>query len=271
MQYQLEKSLTEEENFHPASLIAGKGTVLQTSTQIKFPLSHQIRLVYLSNNILKGTQLLISISHNKDFSPNTVSSYFSPEYSTYMMLPGEKSILTTVNMNGEKYIKVLKSKVKIECQGMFARRNIYINNILKDNILNSASTQFKWITAFPLPVNIELSARVSYFENYTVTQANIKNQLSQYQGYGKMKINFSQRFYSSIFYNYYLLATNNSFKKIDIYAVIKATKNCSISLTVHNLLNTSKIEQKTISPTSTDINEFQLIQRYFLGKISFSF
>jgi hypothetical protein len=270
-QYQLEKSMPEEENFHPSFLISGNASVLQTSTQIRFPLSNQIRLVYLSNNILKGTQLLLSISHSTDFNSNTVSSYFSPEYSAYMMLPGEKSMLTTVNVNSEKYIKQLKSKAKIECQGMLAKRNIFINSVLKDNIYNSAGTQIKWITAFPLPVNIELSARGSYFENYTAGQTTKKNKLWQYQGYGKVKINFSQRFYSSIFYNYYVLTTNNSFKKVDMYAVFKASKKCSISITVHNLLNTSKIEQKTISATSIDINEFQLIQRYFLGKISFSF
>jgi hypothetical protein len=95
--------------------------------------------------------------------------------------------------------------------------------------------------------------------------------LWQYQGYGKLKVRAGEKIYLAAMYNYYLLAPRNFFNTMDLYANFSLNGAWTFSATVHNLFNASSIVQRQFSVNSASEQRYELVDRYLMIKVQWSF
>ncbi|MGL6266462.1 MAG: hypothetical protein ACRC2O_01000, partial [Chitinophagaceae bacterium] len=129
------------------------------------------------------------------------------------------------------------------------------------------------VTAFKFPVNFEASISAMYVLNKTIPETGTISRvyLWQYQGYGKMKVRTGKKIYTALMYNYYLLSPENLFHSMDLYANLEVNHVWTISMTIHNLFNTSTIEQRHFAVNSKAEQLYELVGRYLLIKAMISF
>jgi hypothetical protein len=150
---------------------------------------------------------------------------------------------------------------------------LFFNEILSRNKMYNFTILPKLVTAFRGPANLDLSLTAMYIRNYTDPDSGMSNCFVQwqYQGYGKLKVRAGKKLYLALIYNYYILAPGNFFQTMDCYANLAVNQSWTISLTGHNLFNTPSIEQRQFTVNSISMQRYELVDRYMMLKVQWSF
>lgn len=270
-QYSLKRAIPDIEYFSPKNLISGNISIMQPPALVESALINEANLTYVEQNILQNSQFFASATYRKSSNEYNLSGVLLPEYAIYSYFPTKNNTQFIALVNGERFIAPIKSKIVLQFQGSTFKRSLSINQKWKDNISNLVSVQLKFLSSFKLPINLELSTRIQYFQNRFLNERNGDSHFWQNENSAKTKIYFSENIYSSISYKYYSLSKDSKFDAFEFYTSFKMKKNFIFSITVHNFLNSSAFSQKSISPAIVGVNSFRVVPRYILGKISILF
>ncbi len=271
--YQFSNSQPGPENFYGHGFLSGNATILDGASVINTTKTREASVYYVSNNIFSNSQFIVNGTLSNSSGEYNAGYYLVPAFSKTSITPTGHNYQAVLNISTEKYYSRIKSKITLLFQGSHSKRNFFINDLLNSNIIMSLRTQGKYVTAYKLPVNLEASFTVIYLGNSLSSNVRDtdKHGLWQYEGYAKLKIDFSKKLYSNLLYGFYLLSPNSEYKTLDIFSVYRYDKKWTFSVTMHNLLNDQILTQKNISSNSLNQYSFNLVGRYVLGKIGFSF
>ena len=258
------------DNFYGHGVLTGIATVMDGAVSIQNVVTKAASVTYQSNNLIANSQLSIS-GTVRDVAGDYVADYYLiRSFTRTILLPANPHKEALFTLNTEKYFSCVQSKFIFQINAIRQNLNFSVNGIFESNRMTSVRTQFKWLTAFKWPLNLEMSFTDLYASNKVIPrQAHPYSfYLWQYDGYGKLKIEFTKRLYASFLYTYYKLGPNNNYEALDAYLVYKYKKNWRLSLTGHNLTNNRILVQKTISADVISVSSLLLVECYVVGTVS---
>ena len=273
VQYNFSSQLPERLLYHPLQLISGQATILNPAVELVNRRNHLVSISYASHNLIKGTGLVFFSSYSHTDGAFTYSNRQTPSYTLLYYLSQDASHLWTSSAKLEKYVKRIRIKFTLQMSGVYSLNQLIFNNVPSRNTMRNFSFQPKAATAFTFPVNLEAMFTAMYIENSTIPESGESSRFKvwQYQGYGKLKIKAGKKIYIATMYNYYVLSPKNFFHSMDLYASLTVNHDLNLSLTVHNLFNAASIVQRQFAVNSISEQRFDLVGRYLLVKMMWSF
>jgi hypothetical protein len=272
-QYQLTSGNQRYNMFYPDSMISGNAAVLHAADTLVAPIINRINLQFVSRNIYRASSLMATFSYSFASKEYMQTTDVFPSYilTGYFPVSGNRHINLLVS--AEQFISKLRMKFITQPSAMVFRTNTIINGLSTNNNVSNIKWIGKMITGFKWPVNFELSGAALYTQNKTraVKGEWIVRSFWQHQASSKLKMQFSEKLYIAAVYQYMLFAKPNRFQTMDVFGQYNINSGVRISFNVHNLFNSPALVQQIVTASQYGEQRFQLMKRYFLFKVDWSF
>jgi hypothetical protein len=272
-QYQLSSGNIRFNMFFPDSMISGNASVMQPADTLVAPVVNRINLQFVSYNVYKASSLMLTFSYSLASKEYTQTTDLFPSYmlTGYFPISGNRHI--NMLINAEKYVAALKVKFIAQPSMMVFRTNTIINGLRSNNDISTTRLVGKMVTGLKWPVNVELSGTALYVCNKTrsVNGEWIAQEFWQYQASSKVKVQLSEKLYLAALYQYRQLATPSRFQTMDLFTQFIINPAVRVSLNAHNLFNSPALVQQFVTASQYGEQRFELMKRYFLFKVDWSF
>ncbi|WP_431133467.1 carboxypeptidase-like regulatory domain-containing protein [Psychroserpens mesophilus] len=233
----------------------------QLSTKFKYYDFFKRTTILLEGNYLfnKGNYFNQSII-NEDITVN--SNFYNPAINrSYNVL-----------LSYESYFHFLRSTLKLDTSYTIALdKNVINNSELRE--VESKNLQFSFMirSGFKSNFNVE---NISNFERNTFEAINQTNQILSFRNQFKTIYKLSKRFYSTTILSYISpdLTKSTNYTFLDTKLVFNTLEQrIQIALVGKNLTNNKKFETVSVNDYSRSRLSYNLIERYVLLNLSFSF
>lgn len=272
-QYQLTSGNQRFNMFYPDSMISGNAAVMQGADTLVAPMVNRINLQFVSRNIYRASSLMATFSYSFASKEYMQTTDIFPSYilTGYFPVSGNRHINLLVNT--EQFVSPLKMKFIIQPSLMVFRTNTIINGLSTSNSVSNLKLIGKMITGFKWPVNLELTGATLYTQNKTraIKGEWIVKSFWQYQASSKIKMQFTEKIYIAAVYQYLQFAKPNSFQTMDVFGQYIINSSVRLSVNVHNLFNSPALVQQFVTASQYGEQRFELMKRYFLFKVDWSF
>ncbi len=259
--------------FFPDSMISGNASVMQPADTLVAPVVNSINLQFVSYNVYKASSLLVTFSYSYASKEYIQTTDVYPSYilTGYFPISGNRHM--NVLVNTEKYVGALKVKFIAQPSMMVFRTNMIINGLSSNNNMSTTRLMGKMITALKWPVNVELFGTAMYVRNKTrpVNGDWIAQEFWQYQASSKVKVQLSDKLYIAVLYQYRQLAKPSRFQTMDLFGQYIVGPSLRFSVNVHNLFNSPALVQQFVTASQYGEQRFELMKRYVLLKVDWSF
>jgi hypothetical protein len=272
-QYQLTSGNQRFNMFYPDSMISGNASVMNPADTLVSPIVNRINLQFVSRNIYRASSLMATFSYSFASKEYMQTTDVFPSYimTGYLPVSGNRHINLLVN--AEQFISKLRMKFITQPSVMIFRTNTIINGLSTNNHVSNIKLIGKMITGFKWPLNLELSGAALYTQNKTraIKGEWMVRSFWQYQASSKLKMQFSEKLYVAAVYQYMQFAKPNSFQTMDLFAQYIINSSVRFSVNAHNLFNSPALVQQFVTASQYGEQRFQLMKRYFLFKVDWSF
>ncbi len=237
--------------------------------------SQRYGLTFFNNNLYKQFQLRANIVYRKS-TGNFFANSFITENTTrieYFFLPQDNSNWSASFLIS-KYIPIIASTLRITSNySVSDYRNIVNNSELRQNRSQFNTNTLFWKTALDIPVNFENTLTYQYSYSRSAGQPSFVN--IAWQNNFKIIVKPHPAWFLLLSSFYYL---PNSDNKTEDYMFLDATlryrpknKHYEMSLAARNLMNEVSFQQVQTTDYSTNIFRVNILPRYFMVNIMFSF
>lgn len=241
------------------------------SLEIKKTISYN--LFYSINDLYRQFQFRLGFLYNKDN-----GSYFSnfniSENSTmltYFYLPKSNEIMT-FNFLVEKYLPIIESTVRLSSDYSISNyKNIVNNSDLRNNKFQNLSSEFFFKTAFDIKVNFENQFKI--FQSVSKSEGADKFENNSLQNTFKIIVKPHKKWFALLSSDYYIPNLDKKDSYLFLDATIRFTPNkiYEFSFKAKNMLNKKVFSQIETNDFSTTIFRSNLIQRYYMLNVSYTF
>lgn len=264
-----------EQYFFLNQVLINNRTTISNLPSLELQKSQRYSLLYFNNDLYNQFELNANISYQK-----STGNYFTNQDITenttqikYFFLPQDNSNWNT-NMQVSKYIPFIETTLKLTSNYIISNFNNIVNNSnLRENQNQFLSNSFFWKTAFEIPVNFENTFTYQYSNSKSENQSAFINK--SWQNTFKMILNPNKKWFVILSSDYYLPNTEKSDEQFFFLdATIRhrpKNKKWGASFTMRNITNENNFEQVQTSDISTTIFRSNLLPRYFLFNLTWSF
>lgn len=264
-----------EQYFFLNQVLINNRTSISNLPSLELQNSQRYSLLYFKNDLYNQIQLNANISYqkatgnfftNQDITENTTQI-------EYFFLPQDNSNWN-MNMQTSKYIPVIESTLKLSSNYSTSYfKNIVNNSDLRQNQNQFFSNSFFWKTAFDIPLNFENTFTYNYSNSKSENQSAFINK--SWQNTFKVIVKPNKKWFVILSSDYYLPNTEKSDEQFFFLdATIRhrpKNKKWGASFTMRNITNENNFEQVQTSDISTTIFRSNLLPRYFLLNLMWSF
>jgi hypothetical protein len=256
------------------------GPVLQSDGQVRFPASELKPETMTGLNVTISrvdlptsfTALLYASLIFTDGAYRQISSR-TPGISrtTYMPFDGQRSQFISGSLS--KHFPALRFKSMTDVSLQRIDGDARLDDIPINNSFGRFSIHQRLISAFPYPLNVELSYVLSRHFNRLESDLTGEMKTAQWQHVGYVRLNgrFGEKGFFSMIYGHRLLSTASALRTVDIYGRWKASRSLFISITGHNLTNATAIARRMVSLNATTDQQTSLVGRYLMLGAEWSF
>lgn len=190
---------------------------------------------------------------------------------TYTPFDGQRSLFASGSLS--KHFPTLRFKWMTDASIQQIDGDSRLDQFPIKNQFGRFSIQQRFISAFSMPVNIEISYTASRNFNRLSSSLNGVTNIAQWQyvGYARLNGRFGDKGYISMIYGQRILMASSLLHTLDVYGRWKVSKSLFLSVTGHNLTNTRVIAQRMISLNATTDQRTSLVGRYMLVGAEWSF
>ena len=256
------------------------GPILQSDGQVRFPATE------LKPETMTGLNLTISrVDLPKSFTALLYASLILTDgayrqissrnpgisQTTYMPFDGQRSQFISGSLS--KHFPALRFKSMTDVSLQRIDGDARLDDLPITNSFGRFSIHQRLISAFPNPLNVELSYVLSRQYNRLESSLTGEMNTAQWQHVGYVRLNgrFGEKGFFSMIYGHRLLSTDKSLKTIDIYGRWKVSRSLYISITGHNLTNATAIARRMVSLNATTDQQTSLVGRYLMLGAEWSF
>lgn len=240
---------------------------LQNSTRYSF--------LYFKNDLYNQFQLNATVSYQKS-TGNFFTNQNITENTTqieYFFLPQDNNNWN-INMQISKYIPILESTLRLTSNySLSGFINIVNNSDLRQNRNQFVSNSFFWKTALEIPVNFENTFTYQYSNSKNENQSAFVN--NSWQNTFKVIVKPNKKLFVILSSDYFLPNTEDSDQNFSFFdATLRykpSGKKWEASFVTKNLTNEANFEQVQTSDISTTTFRSNLLPRYFLINLNWSF
>ena len=187
-------------------------------------------------------------------------------FNQYQIIDGGK--LTNYNLSVTRYLKALKSTLKVSTQQSWSNNPININNNISEVVNYNANYRIQGTTYFKMPINFKFGFQYNYSKGEFDNQISMNKYL---EGNLDATLKLSDRWLFKLENNYYSISDN-------VYWFINANLNYnpeksrfSYRLSANNSTNISEFKDVVISEFQRNEMNFRVIPRYLLLNIKYRF
>ena len=190
---------------------------------------------------------------------------------TFMPFDGQRSLFASGSLS--KHFPVLKFKSMTDASIQQITGDSRLDQWPIRNEFGRFSIQQRFISAFPIPVNVELSYTANRIFNRLYSEVTGASNIDQWQHIGYVRLNgrVGEKGFFSMIYGHKILMTSSIFNTVDLYGRWKLSKMLFVSVTGHNLTNMRVLAQRTVTLNATTDQRTSLVGRYILLGAEWSF
>jgi hypothetical protein len=267
---QLKYGLTKDfgHNFlsiHPDGLISGNGNVLNGLLFSGPVMKQSWKASWFSTNLFKSSQWSASLSYSLMKNQYSNAIYATAAYTISQQRAFDPNSKLIALVSFDKFLQILKTRLGFSVSYYRSVNGGRLNNENGISILDNYSVEARWSTGFKFPFNLEIRAMTAGFRGSW--DGGPLNLNQQYAFNPKMKWTIGKKAYSAIAWSYSVLSTSNHFSGFDLFMNWSINPMFTVSMKGINLLNSSVIAEKFISPYTFSISEYQLVRRYLLIRL----
>lgn len=264
-----------EQYFFVNQILINNRTTLSNLPSLNLQKSLKYSLAYRKNNFYNQFQLNADISFqrvegnlfsNQNITENTLqlTYFFSPQ----------KTDQWHMNIEVSKYLSFIQSKLRLSSDYSILDFNNIVNlSDLRQNQNRLLSSTFFWKTAFDMPINFESTITFDYSYSKSQNQNAFLNR--SWQKTFKIIAKPAKRWFLILQSDYYLPnmdQTDVRFLFLDATIRYKSkSKKWNANLKLRNMTNENNFEQIATSDIATTLFRSNLLPRYLMLDLSFSF
>ncbi|MEA5405469.1 hypothetical protein VB776_21195 [Arcicella sp. DC2W] len=270
----IQKPFSEEYFFDRPIYVSNRMTIKNIPT-LALQKTSLVGLIYLINNLYEQFRLNLGISYSKS-EGNYLPNIFINENITQMEYFYSPKSNQNINFNFliEKYFPILQSTVRLKSNYAIASYyNIVNNSDLRQNESHLLSSELFIKTAFDTKINFE---NIFTFGQTTSKSTNSqKNRNSSFNNSSKVIIKPNKQWFFITNVDYFLPNMNNTTESLFFWDTAlrysPKTKNIEFSLAGKNITNNKYFTQLSTSDFSINSFKTNLISRYFILNVTYSF
>lgn len=254
-------------------ILLSNRTVLNNTSNLNLLATESYGLSYRLYDLFNQTQLNLGISYTKEkgsiFSNYNITSNNTVINNFY--LP-ENTESLNFNFGYSKLISPLATNFKLNSNySIYSYKNIVNDSELRNNKTNHISHKLFLKTAFNGKINFQNEVIYNHSKTYSTETYNIKSIQNDF----KIILKPINDFYATFYFDYFvpdLSQTSQNYSFLDSKLSYKPKdKNWEISLSGTNLANEKSYQIIQTTDFSTNISKINLLSRYILLNLYYSF
>ncbi|WP_299128188.1 hypothetical protein [uncultured Winogradskyella sp.] len=234
--------------------------------------SHSLNINFKYYDFYNRTSLDFGFQYNHNKNGYFFNNIINEELTiTNSFLKNEGLDNYNFSLNTETFVLPLSSTLQLNTNYAIAEDlNTLNESDFRDITINDLQVEFIWRTGFKLPINFENTFIFNNSTFKTTKKNSVSTITNQFKTIFKIRENLDfKALYSYIKPN---ISNNRDFDFIESELYYSPKKsNFSYSIIAKNLLNERKFEVQNISDFSTSRFSYNLIERYIMLKVGFSF
>jgi len=273
--YGLDYESISDSYLYANNVFTNTRTIQKNAPDLEFQRIENYRLSYAMNDVYNQFQFRISANYNKRnnnfFSDFQIDNQFSRSNTSRLNLGNDNY---NFDFLIEKYIPLIEATARITSNYSISNYNNILNGSdIRSNQSKNFQSEFFLKTAFDIPINFENIFTIRA-DNYLSENVSVnKNTFLNYRG--KIFFKPNKRWFTSFTAEYFSPNNNKTnehywFLDANIRYTPKA-KNWDFYLTAKNLLNNKSFIQQEISDYSSTTYTSNLLERYIIVGVNFSF
>jgi hypothetical protein len=264
-----------EERFFDKPVYISNRTTVKNVTNLEIQKITSYGIIYAINNLFEQFRFNLGVNYFKN-EGNYFPNIFIDRNITqmeYFYLPNSNEG-TNFNLLIEKYIPIIESTIRLKSNySTSTYKNIVNNSELRNNNIQIISTELFIKTAFDIKINFEDTFILG--NNIAENTGVGKNFYNSINNTFKVIIKPSKKWFFITTSEYYLPnATNTKQNFLFIDATLRYTppqKKYDMSFIGKNIINNSSFTQTNISDYSLNYFQMNLIPRYFMLNLTYTF
>ena len=252
------------------------GPILTGYTNIQFGLvkpvvKHlkNISASYVSANIFKASLLMISSNAFNVRNEELPSQLIEPGYTILYAGPGSRSSGINFQVNGEKFLLAVKSKLGVQGSIQSSINTFYLNREWSRGHSGYSQLEIRYMSAFK-KMNFDFALKREFFSG-SIEQMNVRNvsQSTRTSLIYRCRWKPVAKFKLVAEYSVKQLSNqNNRFHSLGVNASYRINKIVALFIDGHNLLDNRAIAFITISEYMTSLSRFGVMPRFVMLKVS---
>jgi hypothetical protein len=269
------KKPNAEQYFFSNQVLVNSRNTIKNIPNLTLQSYQNLSLIYshldLYNQFQLNTGIHYQLNKGQFFQKYMLSPYITQI--EFFFLPRKNSNINT-DISLSKFLPVLSSTFKISSSFSLSQySNIVNNSDLRSNLSNSLLNDISIKTAFDIPLNFETKLHHQSLVSKSAEQQSFSNQSIQYTF--RTIYNLNSLFNIVFSADYYLpnaKSPKNNYLFIDAMLRFRPNrKSWEVGLNCKNIANESSFNQIQTSDFSTNISRSNILSRYFLLSLSYSF
>lgn len=273
--YSFNQILPEEDQLFTGIIQTGYRDFKNNDLSLEYLKTHSHSLTYAYNNFFELTQFNFTLTHdyrpNNYFQKTTINQSITISNQFFAKISNKDY---GVNISGEKYVHILRTT--IQCNTTYNLS--FDNNLINDSDFRAIKTDiftFNLTMRRAVKKRLVIENKTQYLNsNIKVEKENLNNNFQMATNQTKIVLKSKNFINSNIIGNFISpnLRSNDNYFFLD-YEIDYTPKNKNItySLIAKNLTNNKFFSTKSISDFSINSSSHNLIERYFMFKITFGF
>lgn len=262
-----------EEYFLLKQLFTTPRNIINSTPSLEIKKTLSYNLFYSINNLYSQFQFRSGFLYSKD-NGNYFSNFNISENSTtvnYFYLPQSNESMA-FNFMIEKYIPNIESTVRLSTDYSISNyKNIVNNSDLRNNKFQNLTSELFFKTAFDIKVNFENQFKI--FKSISKSEGTEQFQNNSLQNTFKVILKPRKKWFVLLSSDYYIPNLDKKDNYLFLDATIRFTPNkiYEFSFNAKNILNKKMFSQIETTDYSTSLFQSNLIRRYYMLNISYTF
>lgn len=267
------KTLPLTDWFHTGPFLNSDGQVRTSANLVKPEVLNGISLSASRMNLARSFTGMMFLSITQQSNVYMAYADRSPGIYKTTYAPFDFQHALMLNGNLSKHFPNLFFKMMTEASMQVLQGETSIDGEMIRQSNGRISFQHRLISAFPFPINIELTYTANRITNSigTISGQDMRAHQWQHLAVARLKYSIAAKASMNLLYGYRVLQEGNAFQTVDLYARWKASKSFAFSLTGHNLTNQRMLALRSLSLNATTDQRVSLVGRYILLGAEWSF
>jgi hypothetical protein len=271
--YKASRYLPDGRYVHPDVLLGGNATIFQPALDISPASQRSVMVSAVSRSLSSGSGMMLLVNYSVTRNDIILAPFLQPGVTLLTPVSSPRSEIFHLNVSGDRYLSGLRMKLSGSMGMTMQWGRVPVNSAWNARRMSNTAWELRSASGWKGKLNMEASWRWEHTRISTLFEDGTSRQYTSdlFRSQVKWKFRMNERLYAATALQYLHMDGLSGFPAWDAFFSWNIGGGLQCSVEAHDILGMKSISLRNISPESYSTNRYQLVPRYVMAKVDWSF